>query len=60
MGHVASTGHRETRSDYSIVVWKSKAKTSFRRPRCRWKDNIKIDNVATESSVTLVQKLIYV
>jgi hypothetical protein len=58
MGHVTSTEHRETRSAYSIVVWKTKAKTSFGRPRRRWKDNIKIDNVAAEPPVSLVQKLI--
>jgi hypothetical protein len=64
IGNVEMNGgcnkHRGTKNEYNIVVWKKKVKTSSGRLRRRWKDNnIKIDNVATESPVTIVKKLVY-
>jgi hypothetical protein len=31
------------RSVYGVLVGRPKGKRPLRRPRCRWKDNIKID-----------------
>jgi hypothetical protein len=40
-GHVASIGER--RGVYRIFVGKPEGQRPFRRPRCRWEDNIKMD-----------------
>jgi hypothetical protein len=40
-GHVACM--REGRGADRILVGKPKGKRPLRRPRCRWKDNIKMD-----------------
>jgi hypothetical protein len=40
-GHVASTGDR--RISYTVLVGKPEGRNPFERPRCRWKDNIKVD-----------------
>jgi len=40
-GHVARMG--EGRGVYRVLVAKPEGKRSLGRPRCRWKDNIKLD-----------------
>jgi hypothetical protein len=40
-GHVACMG--EGRNVYRVLVGKPKGKRSFERPRCRWKDGIRMD-----------------
>jgi hypothetical protein len=40
-GHVAHMG--EGREVYRVLVGKSKGKRPLGRPRCRWKDGIRID-----------------
>ena len=40
-GYVACMG--EGRGIYRVLVRKSEGKKSVGRPRCRWKDNIKMD-----------------
>jgi hypothetical protein len=40
-GHVARMG--EGRSVYRILVGRSEGERPLGRPRCRWKDNIKLD-----------------
>jgi hypothetical protein len=39
--HVARTG--DVRNSYTILVGKPERKRPLVRPRCRWKDNIRID-----------------
>jgi len=34
---------REIRKAYKILVMKPEGKKSYRRPRCRWEDNIRMD-----------------
>jgi len=41
-GHVASMVE-EKRGEYRVLVRKPVGKRPFGRPRCRWKNNIKID-----------------
>jgi late competence protein required for DNA uptake (superfamily II DNA/RNA helicase) len=38
-GHVALT--EQTKNVYKILIREFHGKESLRRPRCRWKDNIK-------------------
>jgi hypothetical protein len=40
-GHVACIGER--RGVYSILVEKTEGERPLGRPKCRWKDNIKMD-----------------
>jgi len=40
-GHVASIG--EMRNEYHILVVKPERKRLLGRPRCKWKDNIRMD-----------------
>jgi hypothetical protein len=40
-GHVARTGDR--RGAYRILLGRPEGKRPLGRPRCRWKDNIKMD-----------------
>jgi hypothetical protein len=40
-GHVARIG--EVRGAYNILVGKPEGRRPLGRPRCRWKDNIKMD-----------------
>jgi hypothetical protein len=40
-GHVARMG--EGRGAYRILAGRPEGKRPLRRPRCRWKDNIKMD-----------------
>jgi hypothetical protein len=40
-GHV--THMREERKLYKVLVGKPKGKRPLRRPRCRWKDGIRMD-----------------
>jgi hypothetical protein len=40
-GHVALMGER--RGVYRVLVGKPEGKRPLGRPRCRWKDNIKMD-----------------
>jgi len=40
-GHVARRGERS--GIYRVLVGKPEGKGSLGRPRCRWKDNIKMD-----------------
>jgi hypothetical protein len=40
-GHVAHMG--EVRNEYKLLVGKPEGKRPLRRPRHRWKDNIKMD-----------------
>jgi hypothetical protein len=40
-GHVALTG--EMRNAYKILVGNPEGRRQLGRPRCRWKDNIKVD-----------------
>jgi hypothetical protein len=35
--------HGEKRNAYRILVPKSEGKRSLQMPRCKWKDNIKMD-----------------
>jgi hypothetical protein len=42
MGRACST-HREKRTAYRIFVGKPEGKRPLRRPRCKWKDNIRMD-----------------
>jgi len=39
--HVAHLGDR--RGVFKVLVGKHEGKKPFRRPRCRWEDNIKMD-----------------
>jgi len=41
VGYEASMGER--RGVYRVLVGKSEGKKQIGRPRCRWKDNIKMD-----------------
>jgi hypothetical protein len=41
VGHVASM--REWRGSYRILTGKYKGRKLLGRPRCRWKNNIKMD-----------------
>ena len=41
LGHVAHLGER--RGAYRVLMGKPEGKKPLRRPRCRWKDNIKVD-----------------
>jgi len=41
VGHVACLGER--RGAYRVLMGKPERKRPFGRPRCRWKDNIKVD-----------------
>jgi hypothetical protein len=41
VGHVARMG--EGRNVYRVLVVKPKGKRPLERPRCRWKDGIKMD-----------------
>jgi hypothetical protein len=43
--HVACMGKR---SVYRVLAGRPKGKRPLRRPRCRWKDNIKMDRRETE------------
>jgi hypothetical protein len=40
-GQVKRVG--QMKNAYKILVWETKRKRPVRRPRCRWKDNIRTD-----------------
>jgi hypothetical protein len=40
-GHIAQMG--KIRNAYNILVRKPEEKRPFRRPRCRWEDNFRMD-----------------
>jgi hypothetical protein len=40
---LAGSGDGEGRSVYRVLVGKPEGKRSLGGPRCRWKDNIKVD-----------------
>jgi hypothetical protein len=40
VGHVACIG--EMKNTYKILVGKPEGRRPLRRPRCRWKDNIRM------------------
>jgi hypothetical protein len=42
MGGTCSS-HGEERGMYRVLVGKSEGKRPLRRPRCKWKNNIKMD-----------------
>jgi hypothetical protein len=42
MGGACNT-YGERRGVHKVLVWKSKGKRPFGRPRLRWEDNIKVD-----------------
>jgi hypothetical protein len=34
--------NKNRENSYSVLMWESKGRKSFGRPRCMWEDNIKI------------------
>jgi hypothetical protein len=39
----ACSTHGRDENPYTVLVRKSEGKRPLRRPRCRWKDNVRVD-----------------